>query len=97
MDKNLFDKSGLVVRKGDVLKINPDDDVWHDVVVEIKGKLALSCGDDVMPIEMALSEENPALIVGHIDTHCAKCGGVLAQEQQERILNDKAKEAWRTT
>jgi hypothetical protein len=68
----LRDKFGKIIRNGDFLKVNPEDDDWLDLVIEMDGKLMFiseltrKYGGNV-PLRMVLQEsENPAIVVGNL-------------------------------
>lgn len=76
------DKAGVQVKEGDILRINPDDDSWEDIVVyrysvdDKKGErqkrlelLKFRDPSGQVGLALSLDENNPALVIGNILTH----------------------------
>lgn len=68
----LKDKFGKIIKIGDFLKVNPDDDDWLDFVVWHDHKLMFATeidrepGGNVPLREVLLGSDNPAIVVGNI-------------------------------
>lgn len=85
-DRN--DKNGVLVKEGDILRMNPDDDDWMDIVIyrpsglnDNKYELELlrfKPDQGNVCLDLALDKDNPAVIEGNILTHPALACKVLS-------------------
>ena len=68
----LFDKNGKRIECWDVMKINPEDDSWLDLVIRYEGRLIFASeisSEDSEPVrlrEVLQGSDNPAVIVGNL-------------------------------
>lgn len=68
--ERLFDKNGKLIKEGDVMKINPEDDDWLDLVIRYQGRLLyaseLNGNDPVRLRECLQGSDNPSVVVGNL-------------------------------
>ncbi len=70
-DKRILrDKNGVVIKEWDIMRINPEDDDWLDVVIRYMGVLIyaseLNGSDPVRLRECLEGSDNPSIIEGNL-------------------------------
>ena len=68
------DLNGTIIKKGDIVKVNPQNDYWYDLVIEYNGSLVLASElrsgfspvIDVRLHDMVYGCDNPVEIVANL-------------------------------
>jgi len=74
----LKDKNGIILKEGDFIMWNPDDDDWLDIIISHHGELmsAYELGstnpDKLLLKDSLFGSDNPVLKVGNIHDNCVE-------------------------